>query len=417
MTNKTTLLTGGSRSGKSAHALKLSEKYTKKFFLATAEPLDDEMQERIKRHQAERGKDWTTLEEPLNVTETLKKESSHYEVLVLDCVTLWLSNLIINGANRESILTKLHRFIDECKKASGHIIVITNELGSGIIPMDPSVRAFRDVAGEANQVLASKFDEVINMVSGIPVVIKSSRPTSEDKLKTTDSEHEFSPQKKQGLYEAVYKRRDIRHFNSKKVDPTALGRVLDAAHHAGSVGYMQPWNFMVIDDPQIKNKVAQNFKKANEQASLKFSNERQDLYNSLKLEGIEDAAINICVTSDRNRFGPNVLGRDTAIDTDLFSTCCAVQNLWLAARAEGLAVGWVSILSYDQLKEDLDIPDHVQPVAYLCVGHTEAFYPKPMLETKGWGKRLSVEKLIYYNKWQGTSTNFKVHFPDSTKND
>ena len=93
MTNKTTLLTGGSRSGKSAHALKLSEKYTKKFFLATAEPLDDEMQERIKRHQAERGKDWTTLEEPLNVTETLKKESSHYDVLVLDCVTLWLSNI------------------------------------------------------------------------------------------------------------------------------------------------------------------------------------------------------------------------------------------------------------------------------------------------------------------------------------
>ena len=326
MTNKTTLLTGGSRSGKSAHALKLSEKYTKKFFLATAEPLDDEMQERIKRHQAERGKDWTTLEEPLNVTEALKKESSHYEVLVLDCVTLWLSNLIINKANRETILTKLHDFIEECKKASGHIIVITNELGSGIIPMDRSVRAFRDVAGEANQVLASKFDEVINMVSGIPVVIKSSRPTSEDKLKTTDSEHEFSPQKKQGLYEAVYKRRDIRHFNSKKVDPTALGRVLDAAHHAGSVGYMQPWNFMVIDDPQIKNKVAQNFKKANEQASLKFSNERQDLYNSLKLEGIEDAAINICVTSDRNRFGPNVLGRDTAIDTDLFSTCCAVTQ-------------------------------------------------------------------------------------------
>ncbi|MEK9630045.1 MAG: 5,6-dimethylbenzimidazole synthase, partial [Nitrospinota bacterium] len=154
----------------------------------------------------------------------------------------------------------------------------------------------------------------------------------------------------------------------------------------------------------------QNFKKANEEAAKKFSDERQNLYNSLKLEGIEEAAVNICVTCDRTRFGPNVLGRNTVIDTDIFSTCCAVQNLWLAARAEGLAVGWVSILSYDQLKEDLDIPDHVQPVAYLCIGHTEAFYPKPMLESKGWGKRLPVEDLVYYNKWQGDPENFKVHF-------
>jgi 5,6-dimethylbenzimidazole synthase len=417
MTKKTILLTGGSRSGKSRYALKLSNEYNKKLFIATAEPLDDEMQERIKRHQAERGEGWITVEEPLGLTRALKKEQGRFEVLVLDCITLWLNNLIMNGAGREEILAKLNQFLEECKNSEGTIIVITNELGSGIIPMDASVRAFRDVAGEANQILASEFDEVINMVSGIPVVIKSNSPTSEDKLKPADSEHEFSPQKKQGLYEAIYKRRDIRHFNSKKVDPAALGRVLDAAHHAGSVGYMQPWNFMVIDDPQIKNKVAQNFKKANEQAALKFSDERQELYNSLKLEGIEDAAINICVTSDRNRFGPHVLGRNTAIDTDIFSTCCAVQNLWLAARAEGLAVGWVSILSYDQLKEDLDIPDHVQPVAYLCVGHTEAFYPKPMLESKGWAKRLPVEKLIYYNKWQGASTDFKVLFPDSTKND
>ncbi len=412
MPNKTILVTGGSRSGKSRHALNLSQNFHKKFFLATAEPLDEEMQERIKRHQAERDKDWVTLEEPLDVTGVLKKEINEFDVLVLDCITLWLSNLIMSGANREEILAKLHLFINECKNSTANIIVITNELGSGIIPMEASVRAFRDVAGEANQILAAEFDEVINMVSGIPVVIKNSNKASEDKLDAADSDHEFSSQKKQGLYEAIYKRRDIRHFNPKKIDPAALGRVLDAAHHAGSVGYMQPWNFMIIDDPQIKSKVAQNFKKANEEAALKFSDERKDLYNSLKLEGIEDAAMNICVTCDRTRFGPNVLGRNTVIDTDIFSTCCAVQNLWLAARAEGLAVGWVSILSYAQLKEDLDIPDHVQPVAYLCIGHTEAFYQKPMLETKGWAKRLPVEELIYYNKWQGNPVKFKVSFED-----
>ncbi|MBC8283383.1 MAG: 5,6-dimethylbenzimidazole synthase [Nitrospinae bacterium] len=415
MTKKTILLTGGSRSGKSRHALKLSKKYNKRFFLATAEPLDEEMQDRIKRHQKERGEGWITLEEPLDLTKVLKKEQGRFEVLILDCITLWLNNLIMSGAGREEILAKLHQFIKECKNSKGTIIVITNELGSGIIPMDASVRAFRDVAGEANQILASEFDEVINMVSGIPVIIKSDTSSSEDQQNTSDSDHEFSSSKKQGLYEAIYKRRDIRHFNSKKIDPAALGRVLDAAHHAGSVGYMQPWNFMIIDDPQIKKKVAQNFKKANEEAAQKFSEERKDLYNTLKLEGIEDAAINICVTCDRNRFGPNVLGRNTALDTDLFSTCCAVQNLWLAARVEGLAVGWVSILSYEQLKEDLDIPDHIQPVAYLCIGHTEAFYTKPMLESKGWAKRLPVEKLIYYNKWEGRPENFEVSFENKPK--
>jgi 5,6-dimethylbenzimidazole synthase len=196
-----------------------------------------------------------------------------------------------------------------------------------------------------------------------------------------------------------------------------LGRVLDAAHHAGSVGYMQPWNFLVITDPIVKNKIALNFKTANEEAAEKFSDDRKKLYNSLKLEGIQDAAVNICVTCDRTRFGPNVLGRNTVFETDLFSTCCAVQNLWLAARAEGLAVGWVSILSNDQLKEDLDIPDHIQPVAYLCVGHTEAFYPKPMLETAGWAQRLPIEKLIHYNKWLGEPTDYRVHISKPMEND
>jgi 5,6-dimethylbenzimidazole synthase len=319
---------------------------------------------------------------------------------------------------RQAILERVHEFINACHACTSNVIVITNELGSGIVPMEASGRFFRDIAGETNQILAAQFDEVVNMVSGIPMTLKTS--AKENDLEQPEgklSEHEFPSVKKQGLYEAIYKRRDVRHFTPKAVDPEKLGRVLDAAHHAGSVGYMQPWNFLVITDPSVKNKIALNFKNANEEAAQKFSGDRQKLYNSLKLEGILDAPVNICVTCDRTRFGPDVLGRNTVFETDLFSTCCAVQNLWLAARAEGLAVGWVSILSYDQLKMDLDIPDHIQPVAYLCIGHTEAFYSKPLLETTGWGQRLPVEKLIYYNKWQGASTDFKVHFSDPTKND
>lgn len=419
MSGKTILVTGGSRSGKSRYALQLAkENNDPKIFIATAEPLDEEMAERIKNHQNERGKEWTTIEEPLDPAKMLRAQGNQPCFIVLDCITLWLSNMIMKDMAQETILERVHEFFKECKTCVGDIIVITNELGSGIVPLESSSRSFRDIAGLTNQILASEFDEVVNMVSGIPVIIKTSTKVQGDKqIADENAKHEFSPVKKQGLYEAIYKRRDMRHFISKPVNPEKLGRVLDAAHHAGSVGYMQPWNFLVITDPEVKNKIALNFKTANEEAAQKFSGDQQKLYNSLKLEGIQDAAVNICVTCDRTRFGPNVLGRNTVFETDLFSTCCAVQNLWLAARAEGLAVGWVSILSNDQLKEDLDIPDHIQPVAYLCVGHTESFYSKPMLETAGWAQRLPVEKLIYYNKWQGTSTDFKVEFTAPHKND
>lgn len=419
MSGKTILVTGGSRSGKSRHALELaSGTNVQKLFLATAEPFDEEMAERIHKHQQERGKEWSTLEEPLDPAKVIREHGIKPGYIVFDCVTLWLNNMIMKEMSRETILERVHNFIKECAVCVSDVIVITNELGSGIVPLDSSARAFRDIAGETNQILASKFDEVVSMISGIPVTIKSTPQTyGESQATGNKTEHEFTPEKKQGLYEAIYKRRDIRHFIPKPVAPEQLGRVLDAAHHAGSVGYMQPWNFLVITDPNIKSKIALNFKEANEDAAKHFSGDRQKLYNSLKLEGITDAAVNICVTCDRTRFGPNVLGRNTVFETDLFSTCCAVQNLWLAARAEGLAVGWVSILSQEQLKEDLDIPDHIQPVAYLCVGHTEAFYPKPMLETAGWAQRLPVKKLIYYNKWQGSATDFKVNFSDITQND
>jgi 5,6-dimethylbenzimidazole synthase len=418
MSGKTVLVTGGSRSGKSNHALQLTSSIGPKIFIATAEAFDEEMYERIQKHQDERGKEWITFEEPLDPARVLREKGTQPGYIVLDCITLWLSNMVMKNMNRQTILERVKEFIRECKNCTSDIIVITNELGSGIVPMEPSARSFRDIAGETNQILASEFDEVINMVSGIPVTIKTSTKDHDAKQSTDKiSEHEFTPEKKQGLYEAIYKRRDVRHFIPKPIDPEKLGRILDAAHHAGSVGYMQPWNFLVITDPTVKNKISLNFKNANAEAALKFSEDKQKLYNSLKLEGIQDAAVNICVTCDRTRFGPNVLGRNTVFETDLFSTCCAVQNLWLAARAEGLAVGWVSILSQEQLKEDLDIPDHIQPVAYLCVGHTDAFYPKPMLESAGWAQRLPVEKLIYYNKWQGTATDFKVQLSDPTKND
>lgn len=411
MLNKTIFITGGCRSGKSRQALSIADKLSgRKVFLATAEPLDDEMLDRIAKHQEERGKDWITQEEPLDPVAILKEEGQKATVIVMDCLTLWVSNMMMKDMDRDSILQKMNELIEECNRATSTLIIITNEVGAGIVPDNNLSRSFRDIAGEANQIVASKFNQVLHMVSGIPVTIKSiSENTSE--VTADDSVHEFSPQKKQGLYEAIYKRRDIRHFNSNPIDPEVLGRILDAAHHAGSVGFMQPWNFLIIHDQKLKEKVASNFKTASAMAAEKFTGDRKQLYKSLKLEGILDSPINICVTCDSSRFGPNVLGRDTIKETDMFSTCCAIQNLWLAARAEGLAVGWVSILSQEQLKKDLEIPDHVSPVAYLCLGHTEEFYKKPMLESAGWAHRMPLDSLIYYNKWKGSPQGFSVKIP------
>lgn len=410
------LITGGCRSGKNRHALTMAKLLEgRKMYIATAQALDEEMQERVQNHKNEREEEWFTIEEPIDLKSAFTGGANNADVLIVDCLTLWITNLLMQEWSKEKIKTQVDELICEINKHQGTIIVITNEVGAGIVPDNKLSRDFRDIAGDINQSFAQGFDTVIHMVSGIPTEIK--KPASPSSKETTEriSPHEFDSEHKDGLYEAIYKRRDVRHFNSQAVSPEALGRVLDAAHHAGSVGFMQPWNFLVIDDEKIKQKVARNFKKASANGASKFFGERKLLYESLKLEGITDAPINICITCDTKRFGPDVLGRNTIQETDVFSTCCAVQNLWLAARAEGLAVGWVSILYPDQLKKDLDIPEHVLPVAYLCMGHTESFYEKPMLESAGWAKRLSLPDLVYYNKWQGLPKDFSAILPEATQ--
>ena len=213
------------------------------------------------------------------------------------------------------------------------------------------------------------------------------------------SKHQFSEMKKEGLYDAIYKRRDVREFLPDPIPEDVLSRVLNAAHHAGSVGLMQPWNFLIIQDKKARSEIHQNFLSSNQQAAKRFSGKKKMMYDSLKLEGILECPINICVTCDSSRLGPHVLGRDSIPETDVFSTCCAVQNLWLAARAEGLGVGWVSILDVAQVKQVLKIPQHILPVAYLCVGYPEEFLDRPMLEKVGWAKRLPVEELTFYDSW------------------
>jgi 5,6-dimethylbenzimidazole synthase len=146
------------------------------------------------------------------------------------------------------------------------------------------------------------------------------------------------------------------------------------------------------------------FEQANAEAAQMFPDGRRDIYSRLKLQGIVDAPINLCVTCDRTRSGPVVLGRTHMPSMDLFSSVCAVQNLWLAARAEGVGVGWVSIFHERALQEVLGIPAHIVPVAYLCIGYVSHFQDKPELEKAGWLPRLPIADLIHYEQWGATDT-------------
>lgn len=209
----------------------------------------------------------------------------------------------------------------------------------------------------------------------------------------------FPPDWRRGVYEAIERRRDIRSFRPDPIPADALARILSAAHHAGSVGFSQPWNFVLIDDLELRREIHDHVDGERLRAAESFAGERRARYLSFKLEGIVDAPLNLCVTCDRTRSGPAIIGRNTIYDTDVYSTCVAIQNLWLAARAEGIGVGWVSILKPESIQRILGIPNHVVVVAYLCVGYPVEFARRPMLEEAGWLPRLPLSELVFRNGW------------------
>jgi 5,6-dimethylbenzimidazole synthase len=209
----------------------------------------------------------------------------------------------------------------------------------------------------------------------------------------------FPSEWRRGIYEAIARRRDIRSFRPDPIPPEVLARMLFAAHHAGSVGFSQPWNFLLVEDLELRRRIHAHVDAQRLRAASAFDQARREQYLSFKLEGILDAPLNICVTCDRTRFGPGIIGRNTVYDTDIYSACVAVQNLWLAARAEGIGVGWVSILKPEVIQEILGIPEHVIVVAYLCVGYPVEFTERPLLETAGWLPRLKLSELVFGDHW------------------
>jgi 5,6-dimethylbenzimidazole synthase len=218
----------------------------------------------------------------------------------------------------------------------------------------------------------------------------------------------FTMTEKEGLYKAVFSRRDVRsHFIDKKIPDDVLVKILNAAHHAPSVGYSQPWDFILIKNKATKLKVKNSFIQERKRSISLLDNDldRQVKYIKLKLEGILESDINICVTYDPERFGPFILGRTSIPETGEYSVCCAIQNLWLAARAEEIGVGWLSILSIEDLHKILGIPNHIKPIAYLCLGYVDKFEDRPDLERVGWLKRTILSKVIHFEDWNNTELN------------
>ena len=213
----------------------------------------------------------------------------------------------------------------------------------------------------------------------------------------------FPPEELRGVYRAIRSRRDIRHFRPDPIPDPVLARIVDSAHHGPSVGFMQPWDFILIQDLDVRQQVTDLFHRERQAAACFFEEPRRSHFLSLKLEGILEAPVNLCVTCDPTR-GEVVLGRNSAPETDVYSTCCAVQNLWLAARSEGIGVGWVSIFKLPQLRKILGIPPHIIPVAYLCLGYPVAFEDRPLLETVGWRQRLPLDQLLHFDFWEQTGT-------------
>lgn len=211
------------------------------------------------------------------------------------------------------------------------------------------------------------------------------------------STHPYSTSERDAVYRVIRERRDMRHFLPDPVDSATLLRLLGAAHQAPSVGLMQPWRFIRITQPELRRRIHQ-LAEAERLLTADALGERHSEFMRLKVEGILDCGelLVAALTDGRERY---VFGRRTLPEMDLASVACAIQNMWLAARAEGLGLGWVSLFDPTALAQLLGIPDGGKPVAVLCLGHVAEFYPAPMLELESWDVRRALDSMLMENGW------------------
>ncbi|MGY6276808.1 5,6-dimethylbenzimidazole synthase [Methylomonas sp. MgM2] len=210
--------------------------------------------------------------------------------------------------------------------------------------------------------------------------------------------HRFSEQELAGVYRAIAERRDMRHFLPDPIEHKTLMRLLQAAHQAGSVGLMQPWRFIRISDRRLRESIHQLVEEERRRTASALKH-RQDEFMRLKVQGVLECAELLVVALPDKREN-HIFGRRTLPEMDVASTACAIQNLWLAARAEGLGMGWVSLFEPEALAHLLNMPAGSRPIAILCLGHVAEFYPKPMLEMEHWAASQPLSAMVFENGWE-----------------
>lgn len=211
------------------------------------------------------------------------------------------------------------------------------------------------------------------------------------------TDHAFSPAERAAVYRAIAERRDMRHFAGGTVAPELLARLLEAAHQAPSVGLMQPWRFIRITRPELRESVHRQVE-AERVRTAEALGERSDEFMRLKVEGIRDCA-ELLVVALMDQREKHIFGRRTLPEMDLASLACAIQNLWLVARAEGLGLGWVSLFEPQALAELLHMPAGSKPLAILCLGPVTEFYSEPMLVQEGWATPRPLQELLFTDSW------------------
>lgn len=216
-----------------------------------------------------------------------------------------------------------------------------------------------------------------------------------------NSPNAFSADERAAVYRAIAERRDMRHFKPDPIDNATLSRLLNAAHQAPSVGLMQPWRFIRITNHELRMRI-HALVDTERCATATALAQREEEFLRLKVEGVRECAEVIVVALMDNR-EPHVFGRRTLPQMDLASTACAIQNFWLAARAEGIGVGWVSLFDPVALAQLLHMPAGSEPIAILCVGHVDAFYPAPMLQLEGWREPDPLSGYVMENSWDSNS--------------
>ena len=209
--------------------------------------------------------------------------------------------------------------------------------------------------------------------------------------------HAFSEAERAAVYRAIHERRDMRHFSGGTVPEDVLLRLLRAAHHAPSVGFMQPWRFIRVKRKDLREGIHALVEQERVRTAEALG-ERQDDFMKLKVQGVLDAAEVLVIAMPPGREA-HVFGRRTLPEMDIASAACAIENLWLAARAEGLGMGWVSIFDPQELAQLLHMPEGAHPLGVLCLGPVQAFYAEPMLQQEKWAKRMPLEDMLMDDVW------------------